>query len=225
LDIFNLTPTIYESIKPGTHTLPPLPYPYNALEPVIGKKTLEIHHDKLHKRYVEALNQTELALAAAREKGNYDNIKCLEKDLAFNGSGHILHSIFWMNMMSPGNAKNPDSYVLSHINRSFGNFSAFKEQFLAATKKVEASGWGILGYNPAFLCLEILQCEKHQNLTQWSVIPILVCDVWEHAYFLDYHESRDQYVDAWWTLINWDDVKYRLINALGGKVVLSAKTT
>ena len=213
--MYNLAP-----VMPGAHTLPPLPYPYNALEPVIDAKTMEIHHDKLHKGIVDALNKAELALVEVRKQGNYDFIKYWENEIAFLGSGHILHSVFWTNMAHAAGGESPGEYLTNQINQYFGSFSAFKAQFLAATKSVEGSGWGVLGYHPAFRHLEILQCEKFQNLTQWGIIPILVCDVWEHAYFLKYYQAMDQYVDAWWGLINWEDVKKRLIEAMEAKLPL-----
>ena len=210
----------FSPVKPGQHKLPPLLYSYDALEPIINKETLKIHHDVLHKGIVDALNAAELALVAARNAKDFKYIQYWENKLAFLGSGHILHSILWTNMATPNKGGSPRECTLNHINWYFGSFDAFKEQFLAATKNVEASGFGILGYNPAFMRLEILQCEKFQNLTQWGIIPILVCDVWEHAYFLQYHASTDQFVDAWWKLVNWNDVEWRLVNALEGKLPL-----
>jgi len=185
---------------------------------VIDAKTLEIHHDKHHKKYVDDLNKAEISLAEARNRGDYTYIKYLENELAFNGSGHILHSIYWTIMTSPGTGGSPSSKVMSWINTCFGSFDKFKAQFSAATQTVEASGWGILGYNPAFCRLEILQCEKHQNLTQWGVIPILVCDVWEHAYYLKYQNLRNNYVDAWWSLVNWNEVEQRFVKAYNGEL-------
>lgn len=208
----------FSPVEPGMHILPPLPYSHDALEPVIDAKTLEIHHDKHHKKYVDDLNKAELALVAARKKGDFTNIKCLENELAFNGSGHILHSIYWTIMTKPDTGGAPGQNTLNWINWYFGSFDAFKAQFSAATKGVEGSGWGILGYNPAFMHLEILQSEKHQNLTQWGIIPILVCDVWEHAYYLKYQNLRDHYVDEWWKLVNWAEVERRLIHAYHGKL-------
>ncbi|MCL1874180.1 MAG: superoxide dismutase [Clostridiales bacterium] len=208
----------FSPVKPGGHILPPLPYPYNALEPVIDAKTLEIHHNKHHKKYVEDLNKTELALVDARSKGDFTNIKCLENELAFNGSGHILHSIYWTIMTYPETGGSPGEITTNWLNWYFGSFDAFKAQFTAATIGVEGSGWGILGYNPAFFHLEILQAGKHQNLTQWGLIPILVCDVWEHAYYLKYQNLRNDYVDAWWKLVNWPEVEQRLINAYQGRL-------
>ena len=203
-------------IKPGEHKLPPLPYAYDALEPVIDAETLKIHHDKHHKKYVDDLNKTELALVKARNSEDYTYIKQLEGELAFNSSGHILHSIYWRIMSRPGNGFTPGTKLENWLNWCFGSYEAFKAQFLAATKAVEASGWGILGFSTAFCRLEILQCEKHQNLTQWGIIPLLVCDVWEHAYYLKYQNLRDKYVEEWWKLINWPEVEQRLMAAYNG---------
>ena len=219
----NVQTTDYSPVPIGGHTLPPLEYPYNALEPVIGEATLHLHHDKHHKAYVDALNKAELALAEARRQGDYQYIKHWERELAFNGSGHILHSVYWDTMAPPGSGGSPGEYTSYYIDQYFGGFEAFKAQFLAATKAVEASGWCVLGYNPAFFRLEVLQCEKHQNLTQWGIIPILVCDVWEHAYYLDYQNQRPAYVDVWWGLINWGAVEKRLHSAMGGVLPTGAK--
>lgn len=207
-------------ILPGMHRLPPLPYPYNALEPVIGEQTLRIHHDRHHKSYVDGLNRAELYLVEARKTDDMELIKYWENELAFNGSGHILHSIYWTIMAPIGTGGQPGLRTVSHVNQYFGNFDAMKNQFIAATEKVEGSGWGILTWQPSWGRLEILQCEKHQNLTQWSGIPILVCDVWEHAYYLDYQNRRPDYVNAWWQLINWNEVERRLTEAMRGQVPL-----
>jgi len=208
-------------IPPGRHVLPPLPYGYDALEPVIGAKTLRIHHDRHHKAYVDGLNQAEVNLVEAREKQNFYYIKYWENELAFQGSGHILHSIYWTIMAPPGTGGKPGPYTTKLIDCYFGNFTAFKNQFVNAANKVEGSGWGILIWQPAWNHLEILQAEKHQNLTQWGGIPVLVCDVWEHAYYLDYQNERQKYIDAWWNLINWYEVERRLIDAICGRLPLS----
>ena len=200
----------------GSHTLPPLPYPTDALEPVIDKQTLTIHHDKHHKKYVDDLNKAELALVTARAQGDYDFIKYWENELAFNGSGHILHSIYWTIMTRPDTGGVPGDYTAKYIDWYFGGFNAFKAQFTAAANAVEGSGWCILGYNPAFFRLELLQCEKHQNLTQWGLIPVLCCDVWEHAYYLKYQNQRAEYIDNWWRLVNWPEVEARFIKASQG---------
>ncbi|HOV27867.1 MAG TPA: superoxide dismutase [Pseudobacteroides sp.] len=210
----------YSMVLPGQHKLPSLPYAYNALEPVISGRTLRIHHDKHHKAYVEGLNKAELKLVEARKQNNYEYIKYWENELAFQGSGHILHSIYWTVMAPKGTGGQPGVTTLPLINSYFGSFDAFKEQFKNATEKVEGSGWGILIWQPAWRRLEILQAEKHQNLTQWSGIPILVCDVWEHAYYLDYQNERRKYIDTWWEIINWYEVERRLVLAIDGQVPL-----
>jgi len=209
-------------IPAGGHTLPPLPYSYEALEPVIDAKTLRIHHDKHHRKYVDDLNATELALVKARDHKDWSMIACLENQLAFNGSGHILHSVYWCNMAPPGEGGAPGEHTLSYLDWYFGGREPFMAQFTAAATKVEGSGWAVLGYNPAWRRLELLQCEKHQNLTQWGTVPILVCDVWEHAYYLSYQNERAEYISRWWELVNWQNVEERFLLAARGKLPLDS---
>lgn len=204
----------------GKHQLPPLPYPYDALEPIISEDTLRLHHDHHHKAYVDGLNKAEVSLAAAREADDFTFIKYWENELAFNGSGHILHSIYWTILAPRECGGEPGPNTVKEIRRRFGSFDAFLSQLVAATIKVEASGWGILAWNPAWNSLEILVSEKHQNLTQWGSIPILVIDVWEHAYYLDYQYNREAYVRKILELINWDEVENRLTLAIRGKLPL-----
>jgi len=207
-------------IPAGRHKLPPLPYPYDALEPIISSDTLRYHHDHHHKSYVDGLNKAELALVEARRQNDLTFIKYWENELAFNGSGHILHSIYWTVMAPAGFQSEPGRCTIKEINKYFGNFGAFMNQYVTATTKVEASGWGILVWNPAWEHLEILTAQKHQNLTQWGSIPIMVTDVWEHAYYLDYQYDREQYVKKWLTLINWLEVETRLKLAMQGQLPL-----
>jgi Fe-Mn family superoxide dismutase len=192
------------------HELPPLPYPYDALEPFIDEQTMRLHHDIHHAGYVTGLNNAEAKLAEARAAGDFGLVKHWSREAAFHGSGHLLHSIFWPNMIAASEAKTaPDGAFAEAINRAFGSFEAFKAQFVAASIAVEASGWGILAYRPADDALVILTAEKHQNLTQWGVIPLLVLDVWEHAYYLKYQNRRGEYVKNFFNIINWDDVAAR----------------
>lgn len=211
-------------IQPGQHRLPPLPYAYDALEPVISESTLRLHHDKHHQAYVDGLNNAELNLVEARRANVYEFIKYWENELAFNGSGHILHSIYWTIMAPMGMGGQPERNTTQFINAYFGSLGSFMEQFKNATQKVEASGWGVLTWQPTWGRLEILQAEKHQNLTQWSGIPILVCDVWEHAYYLDYQNRRKDYIDNWWKLVNWPEVERRLVWAVTGRVPLVSES-
>ncbi|HMM20741.1 MAG TPA: superoxide dismutase [Selenomonadales bacterium] len=207
-------------VPAGKHRLPPLPYPYDALEPVIGADTLRIHHDRHHKAYVDGLNKAETALVEARKRDDFTYVKYWENELAFNGSGHILHSIYWTIMAPRDCGGDPGPCTVKEVNKYFGRGEAFCEQFVNAAVKVEASGWGILAWNPAWDRLEILTAEKHQNLTQWGVIPILVIDVWEHAYYLDYQNNREDYVREWMKLINWVEVENRLVMAREGELPL-----
>jgi superoxide dismutase, Fe-Mn family len=191
------------------HTLPPLDYPYEGLEPHIDAQTMHLHHDIHHKAYVDGLNNAEAKLAEAREKGDFALVKHWSREEAFHGSGHFLHAIFWKNM-KPNGGGEPTGALADAIKRDFGSFDAFKAQFLAAANAVEGSGWAIL----ACQCnagdkLVILQSEKHQNLTQWGVEPLLVLDVWEHAYYLKYQNKRAEYTKAFMNVINWDDVAAR----------------
>jgi Fe-Mn family superoxide dismutase len=197
------------------HVLPPLPYPYDALEPYIDEQTMRLHHDIHHAGYVKGLNNAEAKLAAARAAGDFSLVKHWSREAAFHGSGHLLHSLFWPNMISASEAKPaPEGALAEAIDRDFGSFEAFTAQFIAASTVVEGSGWGILAYRPDDDSLVVLTAEKHQNLTQWGVIPLLVLDVWEHAYYLKYQNRRGEYVKSFFKVINWDDVAARYENAL-----------
>ncbi|QGQ48780.1 superoxide dismutase [Metabacillus sediminilitoris] len=192
----------------GGHILPPLPYRYDALQPYIDKEIMRIHHDKHHKSYVEGLNKAEKEMEKARSSNNFDLIKHWEREAAFNGAGHYLHTIFWT-IMSPSGGGQPSGMLLQQINQSFGSFEKFKKHFTEAANNVEGGGWAILVWSPRSRRLEILQAEKHQNLSQWDVVPILVLDVWEHAYYLQYKNERKKYIDNWWKIVNWKEAERR----------------
>jgi superoxide dismutase, Fe-Mn family len=200
-------------VPPGGHTLPDLPYPYNALEPYISEEIMKLHHDKHHRSYVEGLNKAELNLKKSRETNDFSLIKHWSRELAFHGSGHYLHTIFWKNM-SPNGGGTPKGLLKGEIEKYFGSFAAFKKQFSEAAKQVEGVGWAILVWSPRARHLEILQSERHMLLTQWDTIPLLVLDVWEHAYYLQYKNKRADYVENWWNLVNWHDVEMRYEKAV-----------
>lgn len=185
-----------------------LQYPINALEPYYSKETLKIHYNVLYKGYVENTNKTEEKLENARRLQDFKNIKCLEKDLSFFGSGVILHELFFENM-GPAIPTSPNKSLMEQIIKDFGTYEIFKEQFTESSKVVEASGWNLLVWVPRFNKLEILQCEKHQNLTLWGCIPLLVLDMWEHSYFLQYRTNRSEYINAFWNIVNWNRVNRR----------------
>lgn len=185
-----------------------LPYPLDALEPYYSTKTLDLHYNILYKGYVDNTNKTEEKLEKARVSGNFENIKCLEKDLSFFGSGAILHELFFRNM-GPAIPTEPDTRLMEQIITDFGSYNKFKQQFIEASKTVEASGWCLLVWVPKWNKLEILQCEKHQNLTLWGCKPLLVLDMWEHSYYLQYQTKRPEYIDAFWNVVNWNEVNRR----------------
>jgi Fe-Mn family superoxide dismutase len=192
------------------HTLPDLPYPYDALEPHYDRETLTIHHDKHHAGYVKGLNAAEAQLAEMLKAGDFSQAKAVCKALAFHGSGHVLHSIFWTNM-KPGGGGEPGGALAAALDKSFGSFDAFKGLFLAAADSVEGSGWGVLSYREMDEGLVVLQAEKHENLTQWGVVPILVVDVWEHAYYLKYQNRRSEWTQVFMdSLVDWGNVAERL---------------
>jgi Fe-Mn family superoxide dismutase len=198
---------------PKRYTLPDLPYKYNGLEPTISEEIMRLHHDKHHKGYVDGANAALDKLEKGRAAGLQGvDVKAILRDLAFNASGHAFHAIFWPNM-SPSGGGNPGGKLGDQISQDFGSFDSFKLQFSNAAKTVEGSGWGILAYDPLSDQLLTLQAEKHQNLTAQGTIPLLVLDVWEHAYYLQYKNDRGSYVDKWWNVVNWSDVEKRFDKA------------
>ncbi|MFW6188921.1 MAG: superoxide dismutase [Planctomycetota bacterium] len=196
-------------IRDETYVLPDLPYDYDALEPFLGEQTLRLHHDKHHQGYVNGLNATLEKLQAARQAGDWSSIQSLSRDLAYHGSGAVLHAVFW-NSMTPGGSP-MEGELAEAVEQQYGSVGAFLDQFAAATKAVEASGWGVVAYEPVGERVLALQAEKHQNLAIWGVTPLLVCDVWEHAYYLDYQNRRGEFVDGFRTVANWNfaDARYR----------------
>jgi superoxide dismutase, Fe-Mn family len=199
-------------VAAGRHVLPPLPYSYDALEPHISREIMRLHHTKHHQSYVDGLNKAEQMMKKARETNNYELLKHWEREAAFHGSGHYLHTIFWNNMHPKGGGE-PRGELLEQIKRDFGSFERFKRHFTEAAKSVEGVGWALLVWSPRSHRLEILQTEKHQFMTQWDTIPLLVLDVWEHAYYLQYKNDRAAYINNWWNVVHWRDVEERFEQA------------
>lgn len=188
-----------------------LPYSLDALEPFYSKETLDLHYNILYKGYVDKTNSSLLNFESARARNDFKNIKCLEKELSFQGSGAILHEMFFQNMKPASEISRIDCRLVQEIIEDFGSFEAFKRQFSEAAAAVEASGWCLLVWVPSFKKLEILQCEKHQNLTLWGCKPLLVLDMWEHSYYLQYKTKRPDYIAAFWNIINWEEVNRRFL--------------
>ncbi len=198
--------------KKGEYVLPPLPYAYDALEPSIDEQTMRLHHDKHHAGYVRGLNKALSELAKARKTGDWSLVQYWTKKVSFNGGGHTLHSIFWQNMAPArkGGGGEPSGKLKDLIEQSFGSVDAMREQFSAAAGAVEGGGWGMLGHETMSGRLIVLQAENQQKLTTWGVTPVLVLDVWEHAYYLKYQNRRGDYIKAWWDVVNWKDVAQRV---------------
>lgn len=194
------------AVKPdGTYALPPLPYAYDALAKSIDEETMKLHHDKHHAKYVADANDAVAKLAMLRGgKIETTALADLTEKLSFNLSGHILHSIFWANM-SPETSE-PTGDILNAINKSFGSLAAFKSHFSAAAAQVQGNGWVVLAFEPVAQSLVILQAKNHQINVAWAAVPLLVLDVWEHAYYLKYRNVRADYVKAFWDVVNWPAV-------------------
>lgn len=190
------------------YSLPNLPYDYGALEPYCEGRVLELHHGKHHAAYVKALNQTLERLAEARGREDFAAIVGLEKALAFNLSGHVLHSLFWTNL-SPQGGDEPDGELRDAIDRYFGSFANFRRQLSHTTISVQGSGWGALAWDPLGRRLVVEQIHDHQNNVAVGSLPLLVIDAWEHAYYLQYQNRRADYVENIWRVVNWQAVQSR----------------
>ncbi|MGQ9679216.1 MAG: superoxide dismutase [Candidatus Bathyarchaeia archaeon] len=190
------------------YKLPELPYSYNALEPYIDEQTVRLHHDKHHAGYVNGLNTALKRLEEARGKKDYSGIKAILRDIAFHGSGHILHTLYWEGMCPESQSKEPSSGIfVDQVKKDFGSIEILKKELGEATKAVEASGWGVLAWEPLGKRLLVLTAENHQKLTIWGVVPLLVIDAWEHAYYLKYQNRRAEYVDNFWHIMNWAEIE------------------
>nr|AKM12418.1 mitochondrial SOD1 [Ophiorrhabda cellifera] len=195
------------------HTLPELPYKYSALEPVISREIMALHHSKHHATYVANLNVAEEKLAAAQAKGDIDTVINLAPALRFNGGGHINHSIFWQNLSANGGK--PSDQLTKAINQDFGSVENMKNQLAASSVGVQGSGWGWLGYNKQMKKLQIATCSNQDPLQATTgLVPLFGVDVWEHAYYLQYKNVRADYVKAIFDVANWTDISARYEKAL-----------
>ena len=198
----------------AAYELPPLPYAYDALEGFLSAEMLEIHHKRHHQKYVDGLNQTLAQLTDARREQGEARIQGLTRALAFHGSGHVLHSLYW-NSMSPQGGGEPEGDLKKGLEVCFGSVPAFRQHFTAACRDTEASGWGLLSYEPVAKRLLVSALESHEQMGFQGTIPLLACDVWEHAYYLKYRHDRLAYVKGFMDVIHWDCAARRLAEALG----------
>ncbi|MGH3096326.1 MAG: superoxide dismutase [Streptosporangiales bacterium] len=194
------------------YKLPDLPYDYGALEPHISGQIMELHHDKHHNTYVTGANTALEKLAELRDKNDMSTVNLQEKNLAFNLAGHVNHSVFWPNM-SPDGGDKPDGELGAAIDEYFGSFDAFQAQFTAAATGIQGSGWAILSWDSLGQKLLINQLYDHQGNLAVGLAPLLMLDMWEHAFYLQYKNVKGDYVKAWWNVINWADVTRRFTQA------------
>jgi superoxide dismutase, Fe-Mn family len=195
------------------YRLPDLPYSYSALEPHISGKIMELHHDKHHAGYVKNANAALEQLEEAREKDDSARLAALERALAFNLSGHILHSIFWRHMMPKGGGT-PSGDFLAAIERDFKDFSRFRRQITEVASSIMGSGWAALVWEPIGQRLLITQIYDHQSNLAQAGVPLMVIDAWEHAYYLQYENRKTEFFETVWNLWNWEDIAARYAAAL-----------
>ena len=194
------------------YILPDLSYDYGALEPNISGKIMELHHDKHHLAYVNGANSALDALAEARDKNDLTMVNKFQKDLAFNLAGHVNHTVFWKNM-SPEGGDKPTGELAAAIDEYFGSFDAFRAHFTASALGIQGSGWSILVWDILGQKLIIEQLYDHQGNLSVGSIPLLMLDMWEHAFYLDYQNVKPEYVKAFWNIVNWADVQARFLEA------------
>jgi Fe-Mn family superoxide dismutase len=194
------------------YTLEKLPYADDALEPHMSEAQLRLHHDKHHAAYVNGANALFEKLDKARQAGTETDMKAVSKELSFQAGGHILHKLFWENMAPAAEAaREPRSGALSEaLKNEFGSIERFRKEFSAAATSTEGSGWAALVRCGMTGRLLIEQIEKHNVNVYPHLRILLVLDVWEHAYYLDYKNERPRYVEAFWNIVNWDAVNKRL---------------
>jgi Fe-Mn family superoxide dismutase len=191
-----------------SYSLPDLPYDYSALEPHLSGRIMELHHDKHHASYVKGANEALEKLAEARERDEFGVVNQLEKNLAFHISGHVLHSLFWKNLSPTGGGK-PNGNLGAALEEHFGGFAPLKAQMTKAAESVQGSGWGALSWEPLGKRLVVEQVLDHQGNIGNGTLPILVVDMWEHAYYLQYENRKAEWLESFWKLVNWDDVSAR----------------
>jgi len=197
--------------KAKFYTLPQLPYGYDELQPYVSQEQLTLHHQKHHQAYVNSANAILERLDKARKEGADFDVKATLKELSFHIGGHLLHSLFWANMAPSGKGGGkPKGTLDAAIEKEFGSFDRFKKEFSLAATSVEGSGWAALSFCRLTNRPIIMQIEKHNTNVYPMFTILIVIDVWEHAYYLDYKNERAKFVDAFWNIVNWDEVNKRL---------------
>ena len=196
----------------GNYIHQALPYNESFLEPYMDAETMHLHYMFHHGGAVKGANKDLSMIKKALDENNLETVDYWTKKLSYHFSSHILHSIFWTNLTNKKTL--PGGDLQKRIEKNFGSFERLKLLIAETSKNVDGNGWGIVAYQPYSDSLTVLQCENHEKLTQWGAIPILVIDVWEHAYYLKYKNKRTDFVDALFNIINWDNAAMRLDEAL-----------
>lgn len=192
----------------GNYIQQALPYTEGFLEPYMDAETMHLHYTFHHGGAVKGANKDMQMIKKALDDNNLETVDFWTKKLSYHFSSHILHSIFWTNLTNKKTS--PTTDLQKRIDKNFGSYDRLKTLIAETAKNVDGNGWGILAYQPYSDSLTVLQCENHEKLTQWGAIPILVIDVWEHAYYLKYKNKRTDFVDALFNIVNWDNVSQRL---------------
>ncbi len=195
------------------YTLPDLRYDYGSLEPHISGKIMELHHDKHHAGYVQGANKALDSLDEARDKEDFTRLSALEKALAFNLSGHVLHSLFWQNLTPKGGGE-PEGELARAIQRDFGSFATFQKQMKEVAGTIMGSGWAALVWEPLGKRLLTTQIYDHQSNLSQGGVPLMVLDAWEHAFYLQYQNRKTEFFDAIWSVWDWEDVALRFDAAM-----------
>ncbi len=196
------------------YALPDLRYDYGSLEPHISGKIMELHHDKHHAGYVQGANKALDSLDEARDKEDFTRLSALEKALAFNLSGHVLHSLFWQNLTPKGGGE-PEGELARAIQRDFGSFATFQKQMKEVAGTIMGSGWAALVWEPLGQRLLTTQIYDHQSNLSQGGVPLMVLDAWEHAFYLQYQNRKTEFFDAIWSVWDWEDVALRFDAAMG----------
>jgi Fe-Mn family superoxide dismutase len=190
------------------YTLPDLSYDYGALEPHISGRIMELHHDKHHATYVKGANTVLEQLHGLRTKDDFSALGQLERSLAFNVSGHVLHSVFWTNL-GPAGGGEPRGPLAEELSATFGGFPTFKKVMSEAAATIQGSGWALASWEPVAGRMTVQQVHDHQGDHGQGSVPLLAIDAWEHAYYLQYQNEKAKFFDAVWNVVNWDDVARR----------------
>jgi len=184
----------------------PLPYGFDDLAPFMSQEQLSLHYQKHHLKYVENANNIFAQLEEMRKGNKEGDISATLKTLSFNIGGHILHSIFWKILAPQGQTGSPSEEFIKAIDSEYGSLDRFKQEFSQVAEKVEGSGWAALTYCKKTGRLLLLQIEKHNLFIYPTFAILMLLDVWEHSYYVDYRNDRKKFIDTFWQNVNWNEI-------------------